>query len=254
MDLLIIKTGSTIPALMDPFGDFEDWFMAGLGTALTFRTVEVFRNQPLPDPATVAGVLVTGSPAMVSHRNDWSENTAGWLRQAAERTLPMLGVCYGHQLIAHALGGVVGTNPNGRQIGTTMVDLLDPEDRLLGGLGASRRFQVTHVESVLSLPPGARLLATTQMDPHHAFRIGDRIWGVQFHPEFDDLIMRGYLRVRRGELEAEGIDVDQLESRVSPAPGGPEVLARFARMVADFKARTDGLGGTAAPEPGAPVL
>ena len=92
----------------------------------------------------LAGIVITGSPSMVSARLDWSERTAYWLRRAVPTGLPVLGVCYGHQLLAHALGGHVGLNPAGRQIGTVTAQLIDghKEDPLFGHLPA--RFPATH--------------------------------------------------------------------------------------------------------------
>ncbi len=229
--MLIIKTGSTIPALKAPFGDFEDWFTDRLGTEFSYETREVFRGDPLPSPEAFDGIVVTGSPAMVSHRQEWSEETARWLARSARMYRPVLGVCYGHQLIAHGLGGEVGPNPKGRQIGTHYVDFDAQGDPLLGSLGRRRRLQTTHVESVLRLPPGAVPLARTDMDPNHAFRIGSHVWAVQFHPEFDDEVMAGYLHQRRAELTAEGIDVQALLEKLTPAPAGREVLEGFARIV-----------------------
>lgn len=65
----------------------------------------------------------SGSSAMISHREAWNERTADWLRDAAACATPVLGICYGHQLLAHALGGRVGPNPHRREIGTVLLRL-----------------------------------------------------------------------------------------------------------------------------------
>src|SRR5262245_61079370 len=97
----------------------------------------VAQGDPLPAPESPAGVVVTGSSAMVSHREPWSELTAEWLARAVELGTPVLGICYGHQLLAHALGGAVGRNPRGREIGTVEVRSLLPgqQDPLFGVWG-----------------------------------------------------------------------------------------------------------------------
>jgi GMP synthase (glutamine-hydrolysing) len=152
---------------------------------------------------------------------------------AVANATPLLGICYGHQLLAHGLGGRVAKNPRGREIGSVDVALTREAtgDDLLGGGPAAFRAQTSHVESVLELPPGATLLATTGLDPNNAFRVGRSAWGVQFHPEFDADITRGYLRARRRVIMSEGLDVDRLIAGVGPAPHATAVLRRFAGLL-----------------------
>ncbi len=233
---LIVKTGSTLPGLRERRGDYEDWIAEGMGLARdAVDVVSVHEGEPLPDPACVAGVVVSGSSAMVSDGEDWSERAAAWLADAVRARTPLLGICYGHQLLAHALGGRVGPNPRGREIGTVTVELLEAagSDALLGDLPGEIVVQVTHVESVLELPAGARLLASSAADPHQAFSVGDSTWGVQFHPEFDGDVIRAYLDSRRAIIRGEGIDPEPLRRAARDSPHGPAVLRRFSALLAD---------------------
>jgi GMP synthase (glutamine-hydrolysing) len=231
--LLIVQTGSAPDPIRKEHGDFDHWFIDALGRdRFDYQVVAVDRGQALPsDHQDLAGVLVTGSPAMVSHRLDWSEATAEWIAQVHQAGLPMLGVCYGHQLIAHALGGQVGANPAGRRMGTKPVEVLGADDALLSGLGESLAFHVTHMEAVLEPPPGSRVIARTDGDPHHALFFGQRSWGVQFHPEFDEKIMACYIRLRADAMREEGIDPDRLLTEITAAPAGPALMTRFADLV-----------------------
>ena len=193
--------------------------------------MQVFDDEPLPAPERLAGALITGSPAMVSHRADWSERTAEWLAEAHRAGLPLLGVCYGHQLLAHALGGTVGPNPAGRRMGRVEVRAIEPDDPLLGRFAPNEHFHVSHSEAVLVPPEGARIVAVTDRDPHHALYFGHSSWGVQFHPEFGRAIMRAYLQARADVLTAEGQDPAELVRAVSDDTVGPAVLARFGALV-----------------------
>jgi len=232
--IAIVKTGTTVPDVAARRGDFEDWITAGLCIdSSRARVVRVDRGEALPEPTELAGVVVTGSSAMVSDREEWSEATGRWLAGAVSAQTPVLGICYGHQLLAHALGGRVARNPNGREIGTVEVSLnaAASDDALLGAFPSEFPVQASHVEAVLDLPKQATLLASTSLDAHHAFHVGGRAWGVQFHPEFDADIMRGYLDARREVIESEGLDVEELQRRVSDTLVGATVLRRFGSML-----------------------
>jgi GMP synthase (glutamine-hydrolysing) len=228
---VILKTGSTLPELRERRGDYEDWIAAGLGLDLAaLEVVSVYAGAELPKVSDVLAVVVTGSSAYVSDREPWSERAAGWLAELVAAGTPLLGICYGHQLLAHALGGRVERNPRGREMGTVEVALL-PEaggDPLFRDLGNPLTVQTTHLESVTELPPGARRLGENALDPHHAFAVGAAAWGVQFHPEFDADVMRAYLVARREILLGEGIDPGTLERGVTQSPQGPDLLRTFA--------------------------
>jgi GMP synthase (glutamine-hydrolysing) len=231
--LLIVKTGSAPPEVAAEHGDFEHWFLTGLDLAAEdVRVVNVQAGETLPASTVgLAGILVTGSPAMVSHREDWSERAAAWLAEAHRAAVPMLGVCYGHQLIAHALGGFVGPNPAGRRMGTKSVRIRSNQDCPLAGLGDEMDLHVTHVEAVLTPPAGARVLADTLGDPNHALHFGQRSWGVQFHPEFTAGIMASYIRLRADELLDEGQCPDTLLGELKDTPAGIRVLLGFAERL-----------------------
>jgi GMP synthase (glutamine-hydrolysing) len=232
--LLIVKTGTTLASLTGECGDFEDWIRSGMGLDRPeATTISAFEGADLPDPKDFAGVVVTGSSAMVSQREAWSERTAEWLRDAVACATPVLGICYGHQLLAHALGGRVGPNPRGREIGTVRVRLAAEaaDDALLSGFGDALRVHTTHLEAVLELPERATRLASSDADPNSAFSFGTAAWGVQFHPEFDAQAMRRYLEERRSLLEAEAIDVDHRLGEVEECPDGPSVLRRFRELL-----------------------
>ncbi|MFO7529216.1 MAG: glutamine amidotransferase [Marinobacter sp.] len=231
--VLILKTGTTYADIRARFGDFEDWFIRGLAPELELTVMDVPHGEEPGDPSEWDGIVVTGSPAMVSDREDWSENAAAWLAKAVDAGVPVLGVCYGHQLLAHALGGVVGYHPKGRETGTRIVKSLPEagQDSLFNSMPRRFRAQLTHKQSVLRLPPDAVLLGQSDSEPHQAFRVGECAWGVQFHPEFSDAIMRAYLEVQAPELDREGLDVQTLLNEVAPAPEASSLLQRFSELV-----------------------
>jgi GMP synthase (glutamine-hydrolysing) len=232
--VLIVKTGTTVPSVAARRKDFESWITTAMGLAeRQVAVARVHEGEPLPPAGEFAAAVVTGSSAMVTDREGWSEHTAEWLAAAVEQGTPVLGICYGHQLLAHALGGRVDNNPLGRQIGTLDVALHDAaeHDPLFSGFPRTLHLPVSHRQVVTQLPAGATLLARSERDPHHAFAFGDHAWGVQFHPEFDADIVRGYIDARRDQLSAEGLDPDQLLRNATDTEHGTLLLRRFAQLV-----------------------
>ena len=226
--IALIKTGSTIPQIKSLHGDFEDWFSEAMDVTGLLQ-VDAFNQQPLPAPEDLAGILITGSPAMVSEKLDWSERTAEWLGLVVPTGIPVLGVCYGHQLLAHALGGSAGLNPNGRQIGTITAQLVDyhNNDLLLGHLPKTFAAQCSHSEVALKLPPGAVRLADSPLDANFAVRFAEKVWGVQFHPEFSATVTSDYIRYRADDLREEGLNPECLLEKTTDTEEAKSVLRTF---------------------------
>ncbi|KRF02206.1 glutamine amidotransferase [Frateuria sp. Soil773] len=230
--VLVIRTGRAPDPIRGRHGDFPHWFRLAAGLRPSqLRVVDVEAGESLPAVAEVSGALITGSAAMVTERAAWSERTAGWIRHAMDAELPMFGVCYGHQLMAHALGGRVDYLPGGREIGTLPIELLPPaaHDPLVGAMPSQFRAHTTHEQSVLEAPPGAVVLARSARDPHHLLRYGPQALSVQFHPEFNAEVMRAYIRRKQQAMRSEGSDPHHVFRQVGATPIARRLLRMFAR-------------------------
>lgn len=231
--LFIIKAGSTFPATAANHGDFEERVICGLGIPRRdTRVIDACRGDTLPAPEDCIAAIITGAHCMVTDNLPWSLAIESWIPSLVQSETPLLGICYGHQLLARAMGGHVDFHPRGKEVGT--VDI-----RLTGGYltdplfaAQPRRFpaHATHAQSVLSLPPEAVLLAENDFEPHHAFRIGPCAWGVQFHPEYNHLIMRDYILAQAESLTLLGQDTERLLLNVCETPAAKGLLARFAQL------------------------
>lgn len=234
MRVLLLQVGHTFEEIARERGDYDHWFREGLGLKESeLEVAPVCDGAPLPSAFDYDGVVVTGSWAMVTDREPWSEASAEYLREAVARALPVLGVCYGHQLLAHALGGLVGYNPVGRNAGSTEVELTEAgrDDALFRNFASPLVLQVSHSQRVLDLPAEAVRLARCERDPNHAFRVGENAWGVQFHPEFSAETSRDYVRIRAGTIAAEGLDPDALIANVRDSAHGSQLLRRFRALL-----------------------
>ncbi len=230
--IVIIKAGSTFPQLRHQYGDFERWIRTGLGGPLSCsRVIDATKSYHLPDPSLFAGVIISGSHSMVTDAESWMTTLQEWIQAVVHMEIPVLGICFGHQIVAGSLGGKVGPNPHGREIGTIEVNLVEEAqtDKLMRGLPQRFLAHSEHSQSVLDLPPGAKKLCWSSKDNCHAFRAGSA-WGVQFHPEFTQEIMRGYISCQEDQLSENGLEVEYLNRGVCPTPLSASILRRFCRF------------------------
>jgi GMP synthase (glutamine-hydrolysing) len=135
----------------------------------------------LPGGFEFDGAVVSGSRSSVYWDEPWIPQVKTWVERAAETGMPMLGVCYGHQLLADALGGEV------RDMGEYEIGYREithsGDSRLFEGIDERFVAFTTHSDEVVELPPGAESIAENEYG-NHGFRKGD-VFGVQFHPEYD---------------------------------------------------------------------
>lgn len=234
LPIAVWTTGCPVPAAHSERGSFYDMIRSCLGDSLAMDLADwdCMTREDLPEPDQVAGVIVTGSAARVATRDPWMLRVEQKLEEYRKSSTPVLGICFGHQLLGNALGGRSGTNPRGREIGTTDFKLTE-DDELFAPLlaeGYDPHVVVTHLDSVLELPDGARPIGTTELEPHAAIRFAPHIWGVQFHPEMDERIIAHYIDARREDIEREGLDVAALLASLRGSPFGARLLQRFVEL------------------------
>jgi GMP synthase (glutamine-hydrolysing) len=230
LPLAILIAGEPVPTALAARGSFAEMIRVAVGSAWAGPWAELDGRAALPDPAGFAGLIVTGSAANVPTREPWIVGLERYLAGAVAAGTPIFGICFGHQLLGQALGGLVAKNPKGREIGTVAVELLAP-DPLLAGLEGSFQANMTHIDSVVTLPPGARVLARTALDENALVRFGERVWGVQFHPEIDREIIGHYVAARRAALLEEGLDAATIWANLADTPASRAILGCFAATV-----------------------
>ena len=174
------------------------WFGDALqdsGCRLTVATP--YDGSALPGLDGFAGLLVLGGAV-----DSWDDRAAPWLpgtrdlvRRAERDGVPVLGICLGHQVAAHALGGRAGRNPAGRSVCIEQVGWLPAvaDDVLFAPASAADRAVHWNRDVVVSLPPGASVLARTEDGAVQVARLGRWVWGVQSHPEVDARIVQDWL-------------------------------------------------------------
>jgi GMP synthase (glutamine-hydrolysing) len=229
--ITILRTGEPVPRVAERRGQFADLIAAAIGDAWSgaYAVADVRdEGSPFPDAAGSAAFVITGSAANVPDREAWMHRTEAWLRAVVEAGTPVFGICFGHQILAQALGGEVQRNPRGREMGTVEVERT-ADDPLFHDVPARFLANVTHVDSVVRLPPGATPLARSALETYQAIRFAERCYGVQYHPEMDAEVLRTYVETRREVLEGEGFAVEAMIEALRDAEMGRQTLRNFVR-------------------------
>jgi GMP synthase (glutamine-hydrolysing) len=206
MKPVILMTGHTMPELSDRRGDFDQWYANAVGWSVDrFHVVDAVGGDPLPNPHNVDALIMSGSALCVQDHAPWSVKAGHWASQVVEAGIPTLGICYGHQLLADELGGLVDKNPGGREMGVSLIDRLR-DDPLFDGLPTQFPVIQTHVDAVLRAPDIAEVIAQNAISPIQAMSIGDTVRTVQWHPEFDADIIGHYISIRSEVIDSESGD------------------------------------------------
>jgi GMP synthase-like glutamine amidotransferase len=216
----ILQTGQSPDVLRDAAGDYPQMFQNLLANhGLRFR---VYHVEAMEFPASVQdcdGWLITGSRHGAYEDHPFIPRLEAFLRAAYGARVPIVGVCFGHQILAQALGGKVERHADGWAVGPQDYDFQG--DKLT--LNAWHRDQVTQV------PEGARVVASNEFCTNAALVYEDRAFSVQAHPEFSDDFVEGLMRTRGPGLVPEPL-MQQARGRLG-TPNSSDILAR---RIAEF--------------------
>jgi GMP synthase (glutamine-hydrolysing) len=186
------------------------------------------------DAEPMDGLIVLGGAASAwdDEGYPWLPATRELIRRSVDAAVPTLCICLGAQLMALACGGKARRGTAGLEVGLGTVSLLPAaaDDPLFSRLPPTVRAVQYHQDAVATLPPGAVPLATAEMYPNQAYRLGGSAWGVQFHPEATPEIFVSWTAPNVEELAAAGIDAGEADAAVTAAH---DELARTWRPFAE---------------------
>jgi GMP synthase-like glutamine amidotransferase len=181
----IMETGLVDPTLRESHGSYPEMFerlIRAADSSATFDTISITNGEPLPRPQDLQALLITGSAAGVYDDLDWITPLEGFIRAAYAARIPMVGVCFGHQLIAQALGGTVRKSEKGWGLGRHVYHVV-PGNGILDG----ERMAVacSHQDQVIEAPAEAKTILFSDFTPHAGLLYANgATLSVQAHPEF----------------------------------------------------------------------
>src|SRR5215470_1911909 len=233
----IIETGLVSPKNRERHGTYPQMFEAMIAAAdpsVAFDTVSIPAGEPLPRIEATEAILITGSSAGVYDGFDWIAPLEDFVRTAHGAKVPMVGVCFGHQLIAHALGGVARKSEKGWGLGRHVYDVA-PGNGIVEG--ARIALAASHQDQVITPPAGARTILSSDFAEHAGLLYpGGSTLSVQPHPEFSV----GYALACCEMAQEKGAAPDDLVAAAKASLAEPLESARLGSAITRFLTRSRG--------------
>ncbi|GAB4273776.1 MAG: type 1 glutamine amidotransferase [Pararhodobacter sp.] len=227
MKIGILETGPAPETLRD-FGDYPSMFRSFLdGHGFTFETYHV-KDMDFPTSATACdGWIITGSKYGVYEDHAFIPPLEQLIRDALDAGRPVVGICFGHQIMAQALGGKVEKFAGGWSVGPTDYDFD----------GQVLRLNAWHQDQVVAPPPGARTIASSPFCRHAGLAYGDKGLSVQPHPEFGNAFIDELIETRGRGVVPDTL-LDAAKERLSLSTDGTVLAARIADFFKQHAGRT----------------
>ncbi|HEX9965851.1 MAG TPA: type 1 glutamine amidotransferase [Allosphingosinicella sp.] len=211
MEIGILRTGAPPPELAPRFGPYEDMFARLLGPGFGVRAYDVQGGEPMPSPDAHRAFLVTGSAAGVYESWPWIEPLLAFLREAMGQT-KLVGICFGHQAMAEALGGRVEKSERGWGIGLQDYEIWDRAEWMGEAPPGRIAVPVSHQDQIVVPPPGVRVLAGNAFTPFGMLEWEEgAALSMQFHPEFEPAYGQALIESRRARVPDPDAAIASLE-------------------------------------------
>ncbi|WP_432447993.1 type 1 glutamine amidotransferase [Aliiroseovarius marinus] len=222
MRIGILQAGHSPDELRDSVGDYGEMFTRLLdGHGFEFEIYSVVDNQFPSGVSDADGWLITGSKHGAYEEHGWIPLLEDLIRDIKATGQPLVGVCFGHQIIAQALGGKVEKFAGGWSVGRTEYDFGD---------GETMKLNAWHQDQVTQLPEGAEVIASTDFCANAALVYGDQILTIQPHPEFTSELVSGLIE-HRGRGNVPEALLNNAQAQLNDTTDNARFAARMAEVL-----------------------
>ena len=238
MHIGILKTDAVRSEWVSEFGEYPDMFerlVLAADPSATFSVWDVEEGvyPSDSDVDTVDGFIITGSKSSAYDDKEWIRNLERLVQELHAKRKKMVGICFGHQVIARALGGTVAKSDKGWGVGVNVYNVselpVQGDDEVPGGGSGVLKLVASHQDQVTVLPPGARTVVSNDHCENAGFVVGDHVLTLQGHPEFSAEYSEAIMAFRHDMIGAERVSQGRA-SLVTHQHEGP----RVARWMVDF--------------------
>lgn len=198
MQIGIINCGDIPSKLKGITPDYSLLFIkifSKIGADFTYKVYDAYKNQLPTQIESSDAYILTGSKYSAYDSFDWIESLLGFIRNVADRKIKIIGICFGHQVIAEALGGKVIKHPDGWGLGIREFEIIEKKSWMAPELDRCRLI-FSHQDQVVTLPKHAEIIATDPFCQIQAYTMNSHILGIQGHPEFTRSFTLNLLRLR----------------------------------------------------------
>ncbi|MCP4469398.1 MAG: type 1 glutamine amidotransferase [Gammaproteobacteria bacterium] len=224
MKIGILQAGHCPDNLRPQYGDYDEFFKRFLaGNDFEYATYPVVDGVIPDNPGDMDGWIITGSKFGAYEDHDWIPPLEKFLRDTYAAAVPIVGICFGHQILAQALGGKVEKFDGGWSVGV--------ESYTLDGHIEEAQLIAWHQDQVIEPPPGASVVGTSAFCRHAALAYGDRAYTIQPHPEFEPGFVSRLIESRPGILPEDVVNkaITSLSRETSSAKIALHVAEFFKR-------------------------
>ena len=226
MNIVIVSNGPGLKDVVDEFGHSSEWIPAVIDdSSIKYKILKAYERE-VCNINDYDAFIITGSKYSVYDNFDWITDLKNFINSIVSKNKPILGICFGHQILAECLGGKVEKNKLGWELGSYKISLTENGSvhPLFKDVGEGDIVYESHQDVVSVIPENAVELAYTKK-ANQSFACNDNVFGVQFHPEFSYDVTRALMDIRVSK--GISIDSDKLEESLN----SKNILTNFINIV-----------------------